>query len=237
MQSAAPIRTSVVDEHCPLLAHLSSSHSVSLISQKETNLSPKKPLAAQDSTIRFLLLPSQIFTVLLLEFLTTFRSYGLRVIIFNYITNEFSMSDSRAGELLGIKSLVDIGVGLCGCILVDLWGVRKLSLVALTIACVSRALMAFGRSEQVLYAALFLFSPLGDALLSIGLYRVALKKLTTPITRPMAFAVSYAVQNFAGVCVAVSVDWMRRGVDIRLNSGLKVIDGVYTPVRQFVVSE
>eukprot|EP00804_Cyclotella_cryptica_P015564 CCRYP_003587-RA/>CCRYP_003587-RA protein AED:0.02 eAED:0.02 QI:106/1/1/1/0.5/0.33/3/1949/628 len=236
MQSAAPIHTIVINnENSLLLGDLSSTNSVSLISRKKTNLSEKKPLTAHESTLRFLLLPAQLFTVLLLEFLTTFRSYGLRVIIFNYITNEFSISDSRAGELLGIKSIVDIGVGLCGCILVDIWGVRKLSLVALAIASVSRALMAFGRSEEVLYVALFLFSPLGDALLSIGLYRVALKKLTTPITRPMAFAVSYAVQNFAGVCVALSVDWMRRGVDIRLNSGFKGIDGVYTPVRQFVV--
>ena len=158
------------------------------------------------------------------------------MVIFNYITNEFSIEDSRAGALLGIKSLIDIGVGLCGCILVDFWGVRKLSLVALTIASISRALMAIGRTEEVLYIALFVFSPLGDALLSIGLYRVALKKLTTPLTRPLAFAVSYALQNLSGVCVALSVDWMRRGFDIRVDSGLRWIDGIYTPVRQFVVS-
>lgn len=118
----------------------------------------------------------------------------------------------------------------------DFWGVRKLSLVALGIASVSRAMLAFGRSLELLRVALFVCSPLGDALLSIGLYRVALKKLTTPMTRPMAFAVSYGIQNFAGVCVALLLDWMRgAGKDIRIDVKALGIHGVFTPVRQFVV--
>ena len=131
---------------------------------------------------------------------------------------------------MGIKSLVDIGVGLLGSILVDFIGVRRVSITALSIAIVGRTLLAFGKTTTTLYLALFVLSPFGDALLSVGLYRVALKKLTTPTTRPLAFAISYAAQNWAGVCVALFVDWMRRGVDMEVN-GM-----VFTPVRQFVVS-
>lgn len=209
-------------------------HSRLLISQTEMDL--KELPTATESLISFLLLPSQTFIVIFLEFMNTFRSYGLRIIIFNYITNEYSISDTEAGKMLGIKSLIDIFVGLIGCIIVDLWGVRKLSLTALSIASVARALMAFGRSREILYIALFICSPLGDALLSIGLYRVALKKLTTRHTRPLAFAVSYAVQNFAGVCVALLVDWMRHGADICLDTKFVGLGGVYTPIRQFMVS-
>ena len=53
---------------------------------------------------------------------------------------------------------------------------------------------------------------MGDALLSTGLYRVALKKLTTPTTRPFAFACSYAVSNLAGALADVVVDKMRSGL-------------------------
>lgn len=210
-----------------------------------------------EALLRFLLLPSQIYIILLLEFLNTFRSYGLRIVIYNYITNEYSLvhndndNDNHdsvtntAGRLLGIKSCIDILAGLIGCILVDFWGVRKLSLVALSIATVSRAILAFGRTKTSLCLALLVGSPLGDALLSIGLYRVALKKLTTPKTRAMAFAVSYGIQNLAGVCVALLLDWMRRrGRDITLdyhydgwNKARVGIYGVFTPVRQFVVRE
>ena len=128
--------------------------------------------------------------------------------------------------------------GLLGCILVDLCGVRSLSLGALLMAFLARGMLAFGRSQKVLYVGLFVCSPLGDALMSIGLYRVALKKVTTKRTRALGFAVSYAVQNLAGVCVAVLVDGMRRfGVDWRIGRGrISSSVVVFTPVRQFVVS-
>lgn len=112
--------------------------------------------------------------------------------LYNYITNEFissddgrnnnHISDTQAGALLGAKSLLDIGFGLTGSILVDYIGVRRVSLVALSVALVSRAILALSRTTLPLYVALFV-SSFGDALLSIGLYRVALKKLSTPKTR------------------------------------------------------
>ncbi|KAL7533895.1 hypothetical protein ACHAXR_005511 [Thalassiosira sp. AJA248-18] len=196
----------------------------------------------EETLHRFLLLPSHVLIILLLEFLNSFRSFGLRFVLYNYITNEFAISDTQAGAILGVKSFIDIGFGLSGSILVDMVGVRRVSLVALSVALVGRALLAFGRSKEILYVALFLFSPCGDTLLSVGLYRVALKKLSTPLTRPLAFGLSYAVSNMSGACVAVVVDTMRKKMDdIHVDnvgkSGyfISVVGGVYTPVRQFIV--
>lgn len=201
-----------------LPAHMETEHRVS------------KSMSGIESTIRFLLLPSQIFIVLLLEFLNSFRSFGLRFILYNYITNEYGIGDAQAGVLLGIKGFVDIGFGLVGSILVDIVGVRRISLVALSVALVGRTLLAFGRSKVTLYPALFLFSPCGDALLSAGLYSVALKKLTTPSTRPLAFAISYATFNLAGAAADLMLDKMRASVD-----DVSGVGGIYTPIRQFVV--
>ena len=195
----------------------------------------------------FLLLPSNILLILLLEFLNSFRSYGLRFILYNYITNEFNstannnssnnISDKEAGKILGIKSIIDIIFGLCGSILVDYIGIRHVSLLALSIALLSRAILALTRSTFVLYITLFILSPMGDALLSIGLYRVALKKLSTPRTRPLCFGLSYGVSNMAGVCVSFVVDYMRRSSkDVELMNVLSPFGGVYTPIRQFIVS-
>lgn len=189
-----------------------------------------KNMSGIESTIRFLLLPSQIFIVLLLEFLNSFRSFGLRFILYNYITNEYGIGDTQAGVLLGIKGFVDIGFGLTGSVLVDIFGVRCISLIALSVALIGRSLLAFGRTSTALYPALFVFSPCGDALLSTGLYSVALKKLTTPLTRPLAFAISYATFNLAGAFADIILDKMR--VHVSDYDGLW---GVYTPMRQFVV--
>lgn len=188
-------------------------------------------LSGNESLLRFLLLPRQVLIVLTLEFLNSFRSFGLRFVLYNYVTNEFGISDVQAGALLGMKGVVDILFGLIGSIMVDVIGVRRISILAMSIAIVGRTLLAFGRSKQALYFALFLFSPCGDALLSVGLYRVALKKLTTPLTRPLAFAMSYAVSNLAGALADVLVDQMRGGLqDVQMSGG-----AVFTPIRQFIV--
>lgn len=127
--------------------------------------------------------------------------------------------------------------GLAGSILVDIYGVRKISIAALSVAIVGRTLLAFGRTKGALYLALFLFSPCGDALLSVGLYKVALKKLTTPSTRPLGFALSYSTFNLAGAIADILVDKMRAGLeDLSLDSHFVGVGGVYTPIRQFIVS-
>lgn len=188
------------------------------------------PMDGHESVLRFLLLPSQVAIVLLLEFLNSFRSFGLRFILYNYITNEFGVGDTHAGVLLGVKGYVDIAFGLAGSILVDIHGVRKVSIVALSVAIVGRTLLAFGRSKGALYLAMFFFSPCGEALLSVGLYKVALKKLTTPLTRPLAFAMSYSAFNLAGAFADILIDKMRGGLP-----DMNIMGGVYTPIRQFVV--
>ena len=63
---------------------------------------------------------------------------------------------------------------------------------------VSRAVLTFGRSRDALLLALIGLSPFGEAVLSTGIYTVALKKLTTPATRGFAFGVQRASR--AEVC-------------------------------------
>eukprot|EP00581_Thalassiosira_minuscula_P017092 CAMPEP_0183720202 /NCGR_PEP_ID=MMETSP0737-20130205/12887_1 /TAXON_ID=385413 /ORGANISM="Thalassiosira miniscula, Strain CCMP1093" /LENGTH=690 /DNA_ID=CAMNT_0025950039 /DNA_START=131 /DNA_END=2203 /DNA_ORIENTATION=- len=205
--------------------------------RRPQNANSSASIDFKESILRFLLLPNHVFLVLLLEFLNSFRSFGLRFVQYNYITNEFGISDTQAGALLGVKSFVDIAFGLAGSILVDIYGVRRVSITALSVAIVGRSLLAFGRSTTALYAALFFFSPCGDALLGVGLYKVALKKLTTPHTRPLAFAMSYASFNLAGALADVLVDNMRAKFgDVNIGEHwIPGVAGVYTPLRQFVV--
>mmetsp|Transcript_9528 Transcript_9528/g.14631 ORF Transcript_9528/g.14631 Transcript_9528/m.14631 type:complete len:640 (+) Transcript_9528:155-2074(+) len=202
----------------------------------------------RDSIQSFGNLPSQLLVILLLEFLNSFRAVGFRFVIYNYVVNEFHLTDTQAGTILGIKGFLDCVFGLAGSILVDLLGVRQTALVSLSIAIVGRSLLAFGRTTGMLYASLFLFSPVGDALLATGLYRVALKKLTTPQTRPLAFSLAYAMNNLSGAIADVIIDKMRKQSDLVIPSawwswGSNVAQPmnessstmVFTPTRLFVV--
>lgn len=177
----------------------------------------------------FASLPPQFLIVLLLEFLNLLRQYGLRFVLYNYITNEFGLTDKEAGSMLGLKGLMECIFGLTGSILVDLVGVRMTSIIALGVAIVGRGLLAFGRTKTSIYMAFFLFSPAGESLLGAGLYRVAMKKLTTPRTRSLAFGIAYASANLSGAIADVMVDAVRKYDDV-------VIKGkVFTPTRMFVI--
>lgn len=64
---------------------------------------------------------------------------------------------------------ISLAFGLLGSILVDIYGVRRVSMISLSVALVGRTLISFGRTKFALYLAMYFFSPCGDALLSVGL--------------------------------------------------------------------
>ena len=70
------------------------------------------------------------------------------------------------------------------------------------------------------------FSPFGEAVLGTGIYTVALKKLTPPRLRPLAFAVQYASFNFSGALCDFVIDSLRMQDDTILFgarfSGLRI---------------
>ena len=157
----------------------------------------------RDNVVAFTALPNSVRLVLLLVFLNSFRSFGLRFVQQLYLTNEFGLDDLEAASVLGTSASLHVAFGLIGAVLTDAVGVRRVALTALSISVVGRGLLAFGRSRTAIYAAFYLFSPAGEALLATGLYRVALKKLTTPKTRAFAFAVEYATFNLSGALADV----------------------------------
>ena len=183
----------------------------------------------RDNVVAFTALPNSVRLVLLLVFLNSFRSFGLRFVQQLYLTNEFGLDDLEAASVLGTSASLHVVFGLIGAVLTDAVGVRRVALTALSISVVGRGLLAFGRSRTAVYTAFYLFSPAGEALLATGLYRVALKKLTTPKTRAFAFAVEYATFNLSGALADVCIDAFRRGGDVTLG------DQVLTPTRQFLL--
>eukprot|EP01051_Picozoa_sp_SAG22_P013770 SAG22_NODE_1581_length_4066_cov_1.922107_3_plen_456_part_00 len=161
----------------------------------------------------FAALPRAVFIIFAVEFLNSYRGYGINYIQYQYVNNEFGPSDLETGSLLGVKSTMDIVFGICGSLATDAFGVRQVSMAALAMALVGRGLLVFGRGPVALWAACLFFSPFGEAVLSTGIYNVALKKLTPPRLRPLAFAVQYASFNFSGALCDVAIEYMRAQPD------------------------
>jgi len=68
-------------------------------------------------------------------------------------------------------------------------------------------------------------------------YNLTLSSLATPLTRPLSFALSYASFNLAGAFADILVDKMRGSFeDLNIEHDFIGVKGVYTPMRQFMVS-
>lgn len=155
-------------------------------------------------------LPREVWVVLAIDFLNSYRSFGFRSVQYQYLTNEFGLSDLDAGSYLGMQAWLLVIFGMVGAMLVDAWGVRKTALWALSVASVSRGILTFTTDENWMLISLLGLAPFGEAVLSTGIYTVALKKLTTVETRAFAFGVQYSIFNLAGAMADTAADVLRR---------------------------
>lgn len=204
---------------------LSGSNQHGAVRVHETSSKKKKHLSAWAV---FKMLPKEVYIVLLIDLLNSYRSFGFRSVQYIYLVNEFGVSDLDAGKLLGVQAWLMVVFGMLGAMLVDSWGVRNTAITALSVAAVSRGLLAFGQERNTMVFALIALAPFGEAVLSTGIYTVALKKLTTPTTRGLAFSVQYGVFNLAGALADVAADTLRK-TDIMLPRWLPGLGGSYWP--------
>ena len=163
-----------------------------------------------DAIVTLRWLPHEVWVVLALDFLNSYRNFGLRAVQYAYMVNEFGFSDIEAGYWLGVEAWLKVIFGVLGAALVDAIGVRRTALVALTVSVISRGLLAFGRSRESLLFAIAGLTPFGESVLSTGIYTVALKKLTTLEHRNLAFGLQYGIFNLAGALSDLAADGLRQ---------------------------
>ena len=134
----------------------------------------------------FLNLPIECFVILLIELINTLRSVAGGTSQYQFLINsEYAMDELEVSTFMSSVSLWHSLVGLITAPLVDTCGVRRIALLGLSLASLKQFVMATSASRSAL---LILFVP-GDELLAVAVYSIALKQLTTPATRPIAFAV------------------------------------------------
>ena len=184
-----------------------------------------------DSPLDTLLsLHPQVFIVLLLEFLNSYRNFGLRSMVYNFLCDEYQYGDEDAGALLGVRATIVTIFGFCGSVITDIIGVRRTAMLSICLSLIGRGMLVVTRSQFLLKISLLGIHPIGEALLTTGLYRVALKKMTTEDTRPLAFAISYSVYNCAGGVANFLIDAFKNMPDIT------VFGAVYTGPRLFLAT-
>ena len=64
-------------------------------------------------------LPREVWVVLLIDFLNSYRSFGFRAVQYQYLTNEFALTDVEAGSYLGMQAWLLVIFGMVGAMMVD----------------------------------------------------------------------------------------------------------------------
>lgn len=174
------------------------------------------------SVASFARLPRAMHLILVIEFLSTLHNHMVGGVSYQLILNEYKMSELELASLQALTSPIRIVAGLVVAPLVDMYGVRRVAIVSLSLSVLTHALLAFGRSRLSLLV--YLCVP-AEAPLGLALFTVALKDLTTSRTRATAFALSTALLN-TGIVLSLHLIEVLRAVDVHIGgvlfSGLRL---------------
>merc|ERR1719217_1054287 len=113
------------------------------------------------------------------------------------LSNEYLYSDGQAGFVMAMHALLCVTCGFLGSWIVDIFGVARCMVFGCSMMAVGRMVLCFTDSHDAFLSCLLFLLPIGEGFTS-PTFRVCLVRLTTPETRPFAFALSYATVNAGG---------------------------------------
>ena len=170
----------------------------------------------RESIERFLTLPRACFIILLIELLSTLHTKMADSVLYQFLLNEFDMTEFEVTALQATFAPVEKVVSILGAPLIDIFGVRRVVLVSLVLSIVKHSMLAFGRTRLQVIGYLALPA---ESLVSLALFSIALRDLTTHRTRPIAFALSTVLLNW-GIVVALQLVEVVRHVEFRVGAQL-----------------
>lgn len=165
----------------------------------------------EDYKLLFKTSARELWVVYFLKFAESFAFFASLIIMVLFLSADLGMSDIQAGKTYGIWAL-------CWGLLVffsgtfsDVIGIKKALLLGFFFLTLGRfSLAIFNNYYVVLFVGLPLLA-LGQPLM-IPIKSAAIKQYTTKETRALAFAIFYALMNFALVAAGIILDFIIRFV-------------------------
>jgi dipeptide/tripeptide permease len=140
-------------------------------------------------------------------------------------TAEYGFSDTQAGGLYGMWGILITVWGFVASWMVDKFGVRTTAIFSTAASVVARAVFTFCRSPTSLVVSTLILSPIGDGTFD-PCFNVGLKKTTTDLTRPFAYALAYTVMNLGGAFSDNLTDYIRLVHQVRRGAHVLRLGGV-----------
>ena len=153
--------------------------------------------------------PRELRVLYLLNFLNSYKYFSMALVLPIIATTEYGFSDVSAGALYGAWGILITLWGFVASFMVDHLGVRFTAVFSTAASVVARAAFVFGRSQASLLLVVLVLSPMGDGTFD-PCFNVGVKKCTTDVTRPFAYALAYTVMNLGGAFTDNLTEAIRR---------------------------
>lgn len=152
--------------------------------------------------------PYQLWVVLGMKFCEGVAFFSLMYILVKYLSDELGFSDVQSGWLFAFCNGMQFPFALALSFVLDSWGVQRMCIVGQCLLVLARLALWLSRTHWLICFVLVILYPMGTAALFPALV-VAVKRFSTPQSRPYAFGIFYVCLNVASLCVAGALNYFR----------------------------
>mmetsp|Transcript_8172 Transcript_8172/g.17666 ORF Transcript_8172/g.17666 Transcript_8172/m.17666 type:complete len:682 (-) Transcript_8172:184-2229(-) len=151
--------------------------------------------------------PPELSKAYLLKFLDSYSYFSFSLIFTLFLSEEFGMSDVRAGTIYGAWGALITVFGLFTGTVIDRLGVAKCLRIGFVLSFLSRLMILCTTSEGILLMNLLISLPFSNCL-GIPVLTVGIRRYTNEENRGFAFGLFYVVMNVGALVAGPLVDYV-----------------------------
>lgn len=156
--------------------------------------------------------PYQLWVVLAMKVFEAVAFFSLMYILAKFLSDDLGFSDVEAGWLFAFCNGMQFPFALGLSFVLDSVGVARMCFIGECCLITARLLLWLAPSRGLVYVVLLVLYPMGTAALLPALI-VGIKRFSTPLSRPYAFAIFYTMMNVASLSVAMTLNYLRHHSD------------------------
>ena len=177
--------------------------------------------------------PRELWLVYVLKALDSYGYFALSEVFTMLLSNEFGLSDVRAGAYYGLWGMAITLYGVLTGTLIDAMGVRASLVASYALQTVSRIVLVGTRSTPLALSMIFFVQPLASSW-GAPVLTIAIKRLVRDADRTVSFGLFYAMMNVAALLSGLAIDALRLGLPNGISNDEN--STLHSPVRVVVLS-
>ena len=150
----------------------------------------------------------QLTVILLIKYFESFAYFIISSIFTLYLSDEFGFSDFSAGVYYSTYNFLTAGYAILLGQIIDRLGVKISLAIAVSLTISGRLLIFLNTNGTIFIVIMFSALAMGTSIV-IPALQIAIKRITTTVTRPAAFSLFYMSMNIGAMTSGWIIDALR----------------------------